>query len=85
MKVIEKGMKSKTYTFGRIIKRYNIPLDLIKDLNKRYEDHKKSLNSFGPRLAGRLDSELEFTQKIIECKISATIVDCMNDYIESLE
>tara|TARA_R100000149_G_C5828760_1_gene105126 strand:+ start:66 stop:608 length:543 start_codon:yes stop_codon:yes gene_type:complete len=62
-----------------------MPLDLIKDLNNRYEDHKNSLNSFGPRLAGRLDSELEFTHKISECKISATIVDCMNDYIESLE
>ena len=78
-------MKAKTYTFGRIIKRYDIPLDLIKDLNERYEEHKKTLNSFGPRLAGRLDSELEFTQKISECKVSATIVDCMNDYIESIE
>ena len=85
MKVIEKGMKSKTYTFGRIIKRYNIPLDLIKDLNEKYEEHKKNLNSFGPRLAGRLDSELEFTHKISECKVSATIVDCMNDYIETCE
>lgn len=36
-------------------------------------------------MAGRLDSELEFTQKISECKVSATIVDCMNDYIESIE
>ena len=85
MKVIEKRMKARTYTFGRIIKRYNIPLDLIKDLNEKYEEHKKNLNSFGPRLAGRLDSELEFTHKISECKVSATIVDCMNDYIESIE
>ena len=61
MKVVEKRMKSKTYTFGRVIKRYDIPLDLIKDLNEKYEEHKKNLNSFGPRLAGRLDSELEFT------------------------
>ena len=81
MKVIEKRMKARTYTFGRIIKRYDIPLDLIEDLNQKYEEHKKNLNSFGPRLAGRLDSELEFTHKISECKVAATIVDCMNDYI----
>ena len=83
--ISEESMESQCYTFGRIIKKYNIPLNFIDDLNKRYEDHKKSLNSFGPRLAGRLDSELEFTHKISECEISATIVDCMNDYIESLE
>ena len=85
MKVLEKRMKSRTYTFGRVIKRYDIPLNLIDDLNEKYEEHRKNLNSFGPRLAGRLDSELEFTQKISECKVSATIVDCMNDYIESIE
>ena len=85
MKVVEKRMKSKTVAFGRILKRYDIPLNLIDDLNEKYEEHKKNLNSFGPRLAGRLDSELEFTHKISECKISATIVDCMNDYIESID
>mgnify|MGYP003124771637 CR=1 FL=1 len=78
-------MISKTIVSGRVIKKYKISLDLINDLNEKYELHKKTLNSFGPRLAGRLDSELEFTNKISECKISKTIVDCMHDYIENLE
>lgn len=71
--------------FGRIVKRYELPLDAVQELNEKYEEHKTKLNSFGRRLAGRLDSELEFTNLIGETKISKNIVDCMNDYIETLE
>jgi len=78
-------MKAQTNVFGRIVKRYDMPLDLIEDFNTRYEVHKKKLSSFGHRLAGRLDSELEFTHLLGETKISKKIVDCMNDYIETLE
>jgi len=78
-------MKAQTTVFGRIVKRYDLPLDGIEDLNNKYEEHKEELGSFGPRLAGRLDSELEFTNLIRETKISKNIVDCMNDYIETLE
>ena len=85
MKVIEKRMKAQTNVFGRMVKRYDMPLEAIDDLNHRYEEHKKNLDSFGPRLAGRLDSELEFTHHIGKTKISKNIVDCMNDYIETLE
>ncbi len=45
---------------------------------------KEKLNSSSSRLAGRLDSELEFTHHIAETKIAKYIVDCMNDYIETL-
>ena len=78
-------MKAQTNVFGRIVKRYDLPLDAIDDLNNKYEEHKKELTSFGPRLAGRLDSEKEFTHLISETKIAKNIVDCMNDYIETLE
>ena len=77
--------KHSTIAFGRIVKCYKLPLDAIQDLNEKYEEHKKKLKSYGPRLAGRLDSELEFTNLIGETKISKNIVDCMNDYIETLE
>ena len=78
-------MNSATYVFGKVIKKYNISVDLIDDLNLQYENHKKSLNSFGKRLAGRLDSELEFTDKISNCKIAPTLVDCMNDYMKTVK
>ena len=85
MKGAEKRMKSQTTLFGKVIRCYSLPLDAIEDLNTRYEKHKKDLNSFGHRLAGRLDSELDFTHLIGETKIAKHIVDCMNDYMELLE
>jgi hypothetical protein len=62
-----------------------MPLEAIDDLNIKYEEHREKLKSMGPRLAGRLDSEKEFTQQIGQTKIAKHIVDCMNDYIETLE
>lgn len=85
MKRTEKRMEAQTTIFGRIVKRYSLPLDEVEDLNVRYEAHKKDLNSFGSRLAGRLDSELEFTHLLGETKISKSIVDCMNDYLDTLD
>ena len=85
MKGAEKRMKAQTNVFGRVVKRYNMPLEAIDDLNIKYEAHRKELKSFGPRLAGRLDSELEFTHNISKTIIAKHIVDCMNDYIETLE
>ena len=78
-------MKTQTNVFGRMVKRYDMPVEAIKDLNFKYEEERKKLNSFGSRLAGRLDSELEFTNLIGKTKIAKNIVDCMNDYIETLE
>ena len=73
MKEAENRMiESKTYTFGRIVKCYNLPLDGIADLNEKYEEAKNNLTTMGPRLAGRLDSELEFTNILQSTKIFET-------------
>ncbi len=73
------SLPAATSMFGRIVKRYDMPLDAIDDLNNKYEEHREQLGSFGSRLAGRLDSELEFTHLIGKTKIAQNIVDCMND------
>ena len=70
MKETEKRMKAQTNVFGRIVKRYDMPLKAIDDLNNKYEDHREKLKTMGPRLAGRLDSELEFTHYIAKTKIA---------------
>ena len=84
MKGTEKRMKAQTNIFGRMVKCYNLPLDEITELNNKYESKKQELNSFGSTLAGRLDSELDFTHLLGETKISQKIVDCMTDYIDTL-
>ena len=77
-------MKAQTTFFGRVVKKYEMPSDSIKDINFKYEKEKEKLNSFGHRLAGRLDSELDITAMLGETKIAQDIVDCMSDYIDTL-
>ncbi len=85
MKGTEKRMKAQTTLFGKIVKRYDIPLNLINDFNLKFEAHRESLNSFGSRLAGRLNTELEFTHLLGQTKMAETISECINDYIDTLE
>ena len=85
MKGTEKRMKAQTSLFGRIVKRYDIPLDQIDDFNLKYEIEKENLSSVGTRLAGRLNSELEFTHLLGQTKMAKTIGECMNDYIDTIE
>ena len=39
-------MKAQTNIFGRIVKRYDMSLEDINDLNIKYEEHRKKLESF---------------------------------------
>jgi len=76
--------KGDTYISGRCVQHYILSPIEIEDLNIKYEKAKDHLNSFGPRLAGRLDSELSFTHLLMETKIYKTITKCIDDYIDSL-
>ena len=77
-------MKPVTQVFGRVVDLFNIPLDEINDLNNKYEQAKENLNSYGPKLAGRLESELNFTKLIESTKIFKTLVSCMESHVKNL-
>ena len=85
MKGTEKRMNinNRSLVFGKIIKEYKLPLNEIEQLNGVYEKEKDKLNSFGDRLAGRLDTELDFTAIIEKCDIYKSITHCMSDYVNS--
>ena len=76
-------MKSDTFVLDRIIKRYRVPQLHIKEFNKKYDKVKKNLGSYGPRLAGRLEEELEFTPILQQTKAFPFITKCMDDYINA--
>jgi len=78
------NMKSQTIVFGRIVKKYTVPLEEIKELNHKYEKAKIHLASFGHRLAGRLESELEFTPILQSTKIYKSMCNCIGDYLKIL-
>jgi|TARA_E500000318_G_scaffold41327_1_gene39416 hypothetical protein len=85
MKEIEKRMEAQTIVFGRMVKKYELPMHEINHLNETYEKAKKELKSFNDRLAGRLDSELEVTELFQSTLAYPTIINCMMDYINTLE
>ena len=85
MKGTQKRMKSETQVFGKIVKKYKISLDEIDDLNIKYDNAKISLNSYSDFLAGRIDSELNFGTILESTKAYSTIVECLSDYINSLQ
>ena len=82
MEGTEKRMKAKIITDAFFIGQYKIANKYIKDLNKRYEAAKQGLISYGPKLAGRLDSELEMLNIIQSTEIFPQIVKCMDKYIK---
>jgi hypothetical protein len=85
MKSVKK-IHDRLIVFGRIICKYKIDLDLIDDVNKKYEDALKKTNlltSHGKHLAGRLDSELDVLPILKSCKIFKKITECMSDYIDT--
>ena len=73
-----------TTIHGRVVKAYELPLNEIEELNLLYEKEKKNLLSHSHILAGRLKSELEFRDFLPKTKIYKSLVECMNDYMNSL-
>ena len=70
--------------FGKILIKYKIPKQEIKDLNKIYEKAKENLSSYSQGLVGRLKSELEFLPLLESTHSYKTICECMEDYMHNL-
>lgn len=77
-------MKRDRYVFGKLINRYRLSMKDIKDINTKYEAAKNHLFSYGPKLAGRLDSELQFQTLIEKTVAFKKIVASMQDYLNDL-
>tara|TARA_R100000664_G_scaffold33991_1_gene53215 strand:- start:1885 stop:2487 length:603 start_codon:yes stop_codon:yes gene_type:complete len=77
-------MNQKTYVFGKILKKYQVPLDEVDDLNVRYEKRKQNLEWAGKKLAGRIESEKQILEFLGETKIWPTLQNYIKDYLISL-
>jgi len=77
-------MVVKTYVSGQIIKKYQLPLSEIDELNKCYEKNVNLLKTKSHRLAGRIKSELDVVNLVINLKIMNSLKKKMNDYMMSL-
>ena len=84
MKVTEREKKllEELFIFGRIIGKYKLGQKYINDLNLKYENAKTNLASYGPRLAGRLDSELDMMNIIESTSAFKKLAQFIDNYIE---
>ena len=76
-------MIKKIYIDERFVAKFTVPKKYIKDLNLRYENAKTHLNSYGARLAGRLDSELNMMTVIQSTTAFKKLSSFIDDYINT--
>jgi len=78
-------MKKQIIVEGRFISKFVVPQKYIKDLNNCYEKAKTHLTSYGHRLAGRLDSELNMMTLIEKTQAFKYFVNCISDHVQTSE
>ena len=74
----------KTILTGTVIKKYEVPIEMIDELNSEYEKNQKSLISESKDLAGRIDIELDIKKILPKLKIFNKINFFINDYLMTL-
>ena len=76
-----KKIKTKAIVMGKIIRKYELPLDEIDELNNIYEKNKHTLEPYGSKLAGNIETELDVTNMLPNAKIIYTMYECMKDCV----
>jgi len=66
---------------GKIIARYQLPLDEVDELNEIYEKNKSSLPDHSHILAGNIKTELNVQNIISTAPIIHSMYKCMQDYV----
>jgi hypothetical protein len=74
----------KTILTGTVIKKYEVPIEMIDELNNEYEKNQKSLISESKDLAGRIDTELGIKNILPSLKIFKKIDFFIKDYLMTL-
>jgi hypothetical protein len=69
---------------GTVIKKYEVPIEMIDELNYEYEKNQNSLISESKDLAGRIDTELDIKNILPTLKIYNKIDFFINDYLMTL-
>ena len=72
-------MESTTIVQGKIIRKYQLPLEEINQLNTMFEQEKHKLESLSKRLAGNIKTELRVNDLLPHTSIIHTIYKCMQD------
>ena len=76
-------LKMKTFMLGSMIIKFEIPLQVIDEINKAYDENLKNLKPFNNELAGKIAEENEITS-ILTDDTKMLFARCFEQYLKSI-
>jgi len=69
------------FTLGTSIVKFNLPMELIDDINKAYDENSKNLKSWNDNLAGKIREEKD-VNKMLTPDMQKAFLGCFNQYVK---
>ena len=82
-KVTLKDVKMKPYMLGNMIIKFEIPLQIIDEINEAYDEKVETLVSMNNELVGKIEEENEITNIITE-DTKLLFIGCFQQYLKSI-
>ena len=76
-------VKIKTFSLGTLITRFEMPMQMINDINSAYEKA-KDLPAHNKELAGKIEDEF-LVNDILTDEIKGTFMDCFRQYLQQAQ
>jgi len=70
----------KLFTLGTSIVKFNLPMELIDDINKAYDENSEDLKSHNDQLAGKIQEEKKIN-KILTSDMQDTFLEYFKEYV----
>ena len=75
------GIKMSLFHLGTMLMKFELPVDLIDDMNKAYDKHREDMPSHNDQLAGKIADEKK-VNSILSEEMKQTFQTCFDKYIE---
>jgi hypothetical protein len=78
-----KDIKLKAFMLGSMIIRFDMPLQVVDEINKAYDENLKNLKPFNAELAGKIAEENEITS-ILTDDTKMLFAQCFEQYLKTI-
>ena len=75
------GIKMSLFHLGTMLMKFELPVNLIDDMNKAYDKHREDMPSHNDQLAGKIADEKK-VNSILSEEMKQTFQTCFDKYIE---
>ena len=75
---------SEGFSLGTLIVRYDLPMTLVNDINKAYDDNREKLTPWNDHLAGKIVEE-KLVDNLLTNDMKDVFVGCFEQYLKSIQ